>query len=57
MKCIYLDHSATTAVEPEVVTAMSPYFHVHFGNPSSLYSIAEVSRNAMEESRSTIASL
>ncbi|HPJ12979.1 MAG TPA: cysteine desulfurase NifS [Caldisericia bacterium] len=56
MKCIYLDHSATTAVEPEVVTAMSPYFHVHFGNPSSLYSIAEVSRNAMEESRSTIAS-
>lgn len=56
MKCIYLDHSATTPVEPEVVTAMSPYFHVHFGNPSSLYSIAEVSRNALEESRSTIAS-
>jgi cysteine desulfurase len=43
-------------VEPEVVTAMNPYFHVYFGNPSSLYSLAEISRNAIEESRTTIAS-
>jgi cysteine desulfurase len=56
MKCIYLDHSATTPVDPEVVTAMNPFFTVHYGNPSSMYSIAEFSRDAMEESRSTIAS-
>jgi len=56
MKCIYLDHSATTPVDPEVVTAMNPFFSVHFGNPSSLYSIAETSRDAMEASRETIAS-
>ncbi|MDD4614767.1 MAG: aminotransferase class V-fold PLP-dependent enzyme, partial [Caldisericia bacterium] len=56
MKCIYLDHSATTPVDPEVVTAMNPFFSMHYGNPSSMYSIAEISRDAIEQSRSTIAS-
>jgi cysteine desulfurase len=34
-KPIYLDHHATTPVDPRVLTAMLPYFTEHFGNPTS----------------------
>jgi cysteine desulfurase len=33
---IYLDHHATTPVDPRVVAAMLPYFTEHFGNPTSI---------------------
>lgn len=33
---IYLDHNATTPLEPTVFEAMKPYFLEHFGNPSSI---------------------
>jgi cysteine desulfurase len=46
-----MDHSATTFVKPEVVTAMIPYFTEHFGNPSSIYSIARESKNAIDAAR------
>src|SRR3989442_2243553 len=35
MKCIYLDHNATTPVDPRVLEAMLPYLREHFGNASS----------------------
>jgi cysteine desulfurase len=34
MKQIYLDYTATTPADPEVVQAMLPYFHDAFGNPN-----------------------
>ena len=55
MKKIYLDHAATTAVHPEVVQAMLPYFSERFGNASTLYSYGQEAREAMEEARAKIA--
>ena len=43
-RIIYMDHSATTYVRKEVMEAMAPYHAEHFGNPSSIYSIARESR-------------
>ena len=47
-RTIYMDHSATTFVKPEVANAMIPYFTEHFGNPSSICSIAHESKNVMD---------
>jgi len=55
MKTIYLDHAATTATDPQVIDAMLPYFHENFGNPSSIYSISRITRNAIENARTILA--
>jgi len=55
MKRIYLDHAATTAVRPEVVQAMLPYFSERFGNASTLYSYGQEAGQAMEEARNITA--
>lgn len=34
---IYLDHNATTALDPQVFDAMVPFLRDHFGNPSSIH--------------------
>ena len=54
---IYLDHAATTPVRPEVLEAMLPYFTESFGNPSSIYTVAQDARKAVDESRETVAHL
>ncbi len=56
-KLIYLDHAATTPVDPQVLEAMLPFFSQDFGNPSSIYSLAKDSRIAIEKARETIAGL
>ena len=38
---IYLDHNATTPLDPEVVKAMLPIMEQEFGNPSSPYPLGE----------------
>ena len=50
-RTIYMDHSATTFVKPEVLEAMIPYFTEHFGNPSSIYGIARYSKKAVDTAR------
>ena len=54
---IYMDYAATTPVRPEVLEAMMPYFVNAYGNPSSLYSIAQEARRAVDESRETVANV
>jgi cysteine desulfurase len=52
---IYLDHNASTAVHPEVLQAMLPYFSEHFGNPSSVHAFGRDARDGMEMAREQIA--
>ena len=51
---IYMDHAATTPVRPEVLEAMLPYFSEKYGNSSSLYTLAQDSRKALDESREMV---
>jgi cysteine desulfurase len=53
---IYLDHAATTPVDPAVVAAMLPYFTERFGNPSSLHVFGQEAKRAIEAARDRIAS-
>jgi cysteine desulfurase len=54
---IYMDHAATTPVRPEVLAAMQPYFSEKFGNPSSLYALAQEARDAVAEARERVAAV
>ena len=54
-RIIYMDHSATTYVKPEVLDAMIPYYAGHFGNPSAIYSIARDSKRAIDTARAQVA--
>jgi len=53
----YLDYSAVTPIDREVLEIMLPYFDRRYGNPSSIHADGRRSRAAIEESRSLIAAL
>ena len=55
MRRIYLDHNATTPLDPRVFEAMRPYMTGAFGNASSPHSYGRLAKQALEESRETIA--
>jgi cysteine desulfurase len=57
MKRIYLDYAATTPVHPDVLQAMLPYFTESFGNPSSIHSYGQESKEAIEKARIQVAEL
>lgn len=54
---IYFDNAATTKPRSEVVDKMMPYLTESFGNPSSIYKIAQKNKNAVDEARDNIASV
>lgn len=55
MKRVYLDHSATTPLDPAVFDAMQKAFHSAYGNASSVHSFGREARALLEESRDCIA--
>lgn len=54
---IYLDYAATTPTHPEVMKEMLPFFRQLYGNPSSLYQLAQKAKGAVEEARERVARL
>ncbi|MBU2595644.1 cysteine desulfurase [Patescibacteria group bacterium] len=52
---VYLDNSATTALDLKVLKAMRPYFNDKFGNASSIHSLGQESRQAVDRAREIIA--
>jgi len=54
---IYLDNAASTAVHPEVVKEMMPYFDIQYGNPSSIHQFGRKAKNAIQKARKQVAAL
>ncbi|MBI4469578.1 MAG: cysteine desulfurase, partial [Acidobacteria bacterium] len=54
---IYLDNSATTPVDPEVIQAMLPFLSQDFGNASSVHGFGQRARSALESARNQVARL
>src|SRR5215475_657503 len=57
MPRVYLDHNATTPVDPEVLDAMLPYYSGEFGNASSIHTPGQRARAAVETAREQVAAL
>jgi cysteine desulfurase len=55
MKTVYVDNNATTAIAPEVLQVMQPYFTSEYYNPSSMYSAARAPALAIQAARETVA--
>ncbi len=54
-KTIYLDHAATTALDPRVLDVMIPYFTSEYGNASSIYTLGRHAMQAIDHSREQVA--
>ena len=54
---VYLDHSASTPVDPRVVEAMLPYFGEIYGNPSAAHRQGRRAEQAIEDARESIAAI
>ena len=52
---VYADHAATTALSDHALQAMTPYFQVKYGNPSSLYRFAQDTKAELEQMRARVA--
>ncbi|MFC1790367.1 cysteine desulfurase family protein [Patescibacteria group bacterium] len=54
-KRVYLDHAATTPVDPEVLRRMLPYFSKRYGNPAVLYSLGREATKAIDKAKKQVA--
>lgn len=52
---VYLDHNATTPLEPAVLSAMLPWLESQFGNPSSRHEYGRQARQAIDQARQQVA--
>ncbi len=57
MAPIYLDHNATTPIDPGVLNAMLPFLREQFGNPSSNYALGRAAKDAVANARAEVAAL
>jgi cysteine desulfurase len=53
----YLDHNATTPLDPLVLEAMMPYLQSHYANPSGVYRAGRAARAAIDRAREQVAAL
>lgn len=56
-RTIYLDHAATTPLDPRVLEAMLPYFTTEYGNASSIYLLGRHAMQAIDSAREQVAEL
>ena len=52
---VYLDHNATTPLDPAVLEAMLPWLSEQFGNASSRHEYGRAARRAIDEARGKVA--
>ena len=52
---VYMDHAGTTPLAPDVLQSMTPYFTELFGNPSSIHTVGQEARYALDEARERVA--
>ena len=55
MMHVYADNAATTAMSQVAIDAMTPYFNKIYGNPSSLHSVGQEAKEALDAARATVA--
>ena len=54
---IYLDHAATTPLDPSVFEKMVPFFSQFYGNPSGIHSVSRKALSALSDARRRVATL
>ena len=52
---VYADNAATTKISRVALEAMMPYFETVYGNPSSLHSVGQEAKEALEDARARVA--
>jgi cysteine desulfurase len=57
MNRVYMDHNATTPVDPAVLDAMLPFFSADYGNAASIHSFGQKALAAVESARDSVAAL
>lgn len=53
----YLDHAATTPLDPQVRAVMEPFLTAEYGNPSALYAAGRRAKEALDRARKQVAAV